>query len=334
VDRLNLFIRRVSLVAAGLLLIFALALFAYWPNMSFRTQTAVGMVTFVSGSAQGAIHGQREEKNISAEALVSCGERFQTGSASSLIVSLKGPSDVEIDENTSIKIRDERSITVEKGRVLLHVAKGDREFQVKTPYGEIAVLGTVFDVNVRDGRSLVTVIEGTVSVRNDITDTRVDPGLQVEVAHGRKALTPYAVDTRTVIAWADRIEPDPKSYARFQEKIPGEQTSLAGDQVFVVITERNSRITPISAIKLDWDPDTNVSGHCSYDLFVYNDAMDTPLLQEHIDGSLFANKSVVSHQVRVPDKPITDVKVLHIKVTPDFSTGRIETPFKVSALGL
>ena len=239
-----------------------------------------------------------------------------------------------MDENTSLKVRDERTITVEKGRVLLRVAKGGREFRVKTPFGEITVLGTVFDVNVRDGRSLVTVLEGTVSVRNDITDAQVEPGLQVEVAHGRKALTPYAVDTRTVVAWADRITPDQKAYAEFQSRVPSEETRLSSDQVFVVITERNSRITPISAIKLDWVPDTHVSGHCGYDLYVYDDTMSTPLLQEHIDGSLFANKSAASHEVRAPGKPITGVKVLHIKIVPDFSTGRIETPFKVSALGL
>lgn len=111
-------------------------------------------------------------------------------------VLLADGSTVHLNTNTAIKVamsKNYRKIILEKGEVLCHVAKNPaRPFTVIAGKTEVVALGTLFSVYRAPKNTLVTVVEGRVSVtpnssQRDHTSSRqtvVSPGEQVIVPRG------------------------------------------------------------------------------------------------------------------------------------------------------
>ncbi len=321
--------------AALAVLFFAGVLYMEWPAVPVSGMDYIGVVTQSAGNVQSQLDGKPELSVASIKDYVRCGQRYETGPDGKLMLTLQGPTDLKVAENSSVRVYDNREVSVEKGHIWLNVAKSDRQFRVNMPTGAITVLGTVFEVRVEDEKTTVTVQNGKVHVADRAGASEIQPGQQASFDGIHARVKPEHVDVVGVMRWAETIEADPAAYDLFATLIqPRSIEEIQGDQVFVVITNGGNQARSVSSFFITWDPDAYVSGHCSYDIHVYNDAMKE-IFSDHVDGSVFANKEKHSYEVQVPGKPISGVNVIHIKLVPDFHAGSRKTSFtKVTALGV
>ena len=319
-------------LAAVMLAALGIALVLYWPDAPLRTESEIGLITSSQGETFRSDFGAINRGNVTVEASINPGDRFETGDGSALMLGLAGPSHIKVDENSRIRVLGERQMAVESGRVWLDIAKDRRLFHVATPAGDITVFGTRFSVEVRGDAATVVVQEGEVQVENDLTFTRVNPGESVQVAFQRKPLLKEPVDTDKVMAWASAIQPESKALAMLQATIAPQETNiLRAKQVFVVRTHKH----PVASINIEWEPHTAPGGFASYHLYVSGDRMQ-PLFKGYIGTDVLGESASGRYELVPPaDIDFSGINVLHIDVISDNSTGAVDTPFTgVYAVGL
>lgn len=318
--------RGVPVAVGVVLLIVAMVLRYEWPQ-TVPGENVIGMVMQVDGKVLRHPDATSDVQATEVADFVEVGDRFETGDGSHMMLTLAGPTDVKLSENTVVRITDDRWISVIKGRVWLDVSKDERFFRVIPPVGEITVLGTSFDVNVLPDKTRVTVSEGQVHVENDGAVGLVAKGQQVDMLPGATSLIPWDVDTSSVTLWASTIGPSAEASVAFQEHIVprSEAKLLRAEQVFML--PRNGGSTSIKSIEVQWTPDEFRSGHCDYLVYVTN-SRNNLVFKDVIPGRVFRDKDKASYKLQVPDGAIEDFRVLYIRVVPDLSTGKIETAFK------
>ena len=122
------------------------------------------------------------------------------------------------DSSTTVHYsKTERVVDVNRGQALFEVARGDRRrFRVSAGEAQVLAIGTEFDVYRRPDATLVTVVEGTVTVfagdppppSSEIglpgRSLRVNAGQQVGVEAGKLSSEPIPVDARAAVAWLHR----------------------------------------------------------------------------------------------------------------------------------
>ena len=333
--RKNWWASLVPAVAALVLVCLAIPLYWAWPRFPAANIEAVGVITQSQGMAKTCMDYRGAQVPIALRSLIGCGYRFETGPNARLMLTLRGPSHIRVDENTRLRVCDDRELSIETGRVLLDVSKSERQFIVDTPSGKITVFGTLFDVVVNSEKTIVTLKSGLVQVENAVASAELHPGQQIVMMRNQKHLQPQEIDVASVMQWADTLVLDQEAYNLFARKI--EQQSIAqlpAEEVFAVITTKDSVARPVSSFYVTWEPDSRTTGHCSYDVHVYNGSM-VELFKDRIDGSVFADENRRNYEINVPGEPIRNVDVIHIKLVPDFGAGNIKTSFvKVWALGI
>jgi ferric-dicitrate binding protein FerR (iron transport regulator) len=324
----------IPVVAVGLVLILAGVLYFVWPQTPVPRTDAVGIVTQSLGPATCITPTGAAVAAIPVKSYIVCGNYYETGPGGRLLLTLRGPTHLRVDENTRLRVHDDRELSVDAGHVLFDVSNDERQFRVNTPSGRITVLGTVFDIRVSLDKTIVTLKSGSVQVANDVTTDELSPGEQLDLVPGQKVLARRKVDAGGLILWADSIVPNQAAYKLFAREIqPRTIAELQAEQVFVIVAGHD-RSRSVSSFFLTWEPDAYASGHCGYDVHVYNNAMQE-IFEEHIDAGVFADKTRRSYEVHVPGEPLRDVDVVHLKIIPDFSTGEVRTSFtKVSALSI
>ena len=323
--------RLMPALAPILIAALAVALVYSWPRTAPTAMELIGLVTFRDGDVMRSSNTGTDRSHVRLQSQVSTGDRYETGSGASLMLALAGPTEVKADENTRLQVRDEREVSVEKGRAWLHVGKDVRLFRVKTPTGDVVVFGTTFDVRVLEDRSIITCAEGRVQVDNGIAFRELNPGDQVVLMIGKKPLDVKRVDAVAELAWADAIRPDATAQDVFALNVtPKDIASIAADQVFVVQT--NGRT--VQSLTFEWKSNPPLSRPNGYYVHVYDDHMNK-LFTEYIKSEILSSADRTSYDLVVPGDPIREVNILHIQVVPDSRKGETETSFtKVSAWGI
>jgi len=118
------------------------------------------------------------------------------------------------DSSTTVHYsKTERVVYVKRGQAFFEVAHGDRRrFRVSAGEAQVLAVGTEFDVYRRPDATLVTVVEGTVTVsvgEPPPSNGIVPPGLSLRVSAGQQAGVeagklwpePIAVDAKAAVAW-------------------------------------------------------------------------------------------------------------------------------------
>lgn len=132
---------------------------------------------------------------------------LHTGHGQMLSHKLADGSQVDLAPHTVARVtyyRGRREVVLTRGDMRFDVrSQPDRPFSVTTPWGRVQVLGTVFDVAVRDGRMRVEVAEGRVAVWAGQWDEiaragETPPGVVLEAGQGVEADT-LGLGTRTLL---------------------------------------------------------------------------------------------------------------------------------------
>lgn len=306
--------RLVPAMVPVLLLMLGATIMLFWPTATIAPEISVGMVTQVAGEVLLSNDESTERRRAALEAGVGQQTRIETRQGGLLQVALAGPSQLKVAPSTRLRVHDERHISVARGAVWLNVGKDDRYFRVGTPTGDVTVFGTTFGVEVLNGRTVVTVVEGTVQVENDVAFTVLEAGEQVSVALGDAPLVPFDVDASAVLAWAGMVGADPVAEARFaalEARRPA--GPLRAEQVFAV----NTRNNPVSSIRLEWTGSATADLRGGFHVYVYDAAL-RPLFRERVESVRADADGRLLHEVVVPGTVrVEETPVLLVKVLPD-----------------
>jgi len=151
---------------------------------------ATAIVSFYTGTAT-IQSANAQPRPVKAQDIVKNGDIIETGDKSSVIVQVGEELLVRFEANTKVVVSSitdiaKREINLEKGKVLSSVSKLKKgnEYFVKTPTAVASVRGTEFLTDFAEGKTIVAVGKGRVSVVKSETkeENRVDPGNSVVVA--------------------------------------------------------------------------------------------------------------------------------------------------------
>lgn len=327
-SRMRLFFTVLSPVATVLMLVMGLALFYSWPGQEQEVSgQAIGMVTYKSGTVRSLMPLETNYQMAELQAPIARDQIFETGPDASMIASIAGPSTLKMADGGRVKVNDDRRIGLQGGKIWLHVAKsmrGARVFRVHTPDGDVTVFGTTFGVEVLQGRTLVTLLEGEVTVENDLTFATLRPNQQIELKRGVSPLQPYEIDAASALAWANQIQPDGVAQAAFLTNIhPTGETILRAEHVWIVDTGDHS----VTSVNFEWVPQVAKVGLCGYVVYVTDDSNE-PLFAGHIEARDLMQPGRTELELPIPGGALAPKSTVFIRLVPDTATGSIQTDFK------
>lgn len=149
-------------------------------------------------------------------------------------VTLQDGSIVQLDARSTLETHftdNKRSLKLLRGAAIFRVAKDARRpFVVSTGFADIQAVGTSFNVSSSHERTVVTVIEGRVAVRDSHGASRgieLDPGQQAVVEPHKPLKRTVNVDPVKVTAWTARrlyfedtpLEQVVREFARYSSRI-------------------------------------------------------------------------------------------------------------------
>lgn len=138
------------------------------------------------------------------------GDECRTERGGKALIRLTDGTQVAVNEETTFAVR----VRLETGRGMARIFKlllgemwmktsGPTPIEVEAPAATAAVKGTEFHIRVhRDGKSVLTVLEGEVEFRNGFcSPCRTAKATQSVAEQGKRCTEPVAVDPRAVVAW-------------------------------------------------------------------------------------------------------------------------------------
>ena len=140
---------------------------------------------------------------------------FETRHGEQLTQRLADNSVLHLNTDSAVSIRyskGERLVTLRSGQASFEVTHAaDRAFRVHAGSAEIVDLGTKFDVRLDGGSTVITVVEGRVTVgpttsgqSPSLRPIELNADQQVRVAVGAWPAAPVAVDAKRTTAWLHR----------------------------------------------------------------------------------------------------------------------------------
>jgi len=317
-------------VVTMVLLVLAVAIVYSWPQAERSTAQAIGMVTYSDGtvsmlsSGNNAFAPSRLKDEFNRQAV------FETGAGGSMAASIAGPNLMKLAENTRVKVYDDRRVALQSGKIWVHVSKsvrGARVFRVDAPDGEITVFGTTFGVEVAQGKTIVTLLEGEVTVENDVTFAIMRPNQQVNLVRGVSPLSPFTIDAAAALGWADAIQPDAVVQAEFLTKIHAlDETIIRAENVWLVDTGDHA----VNSISFGWRAHTTFERLSGYVVYV-TDRNGTPVFIGRIGAEELAQESRMQIDITLPEGAVKPNTTAFIRLVPDTQSGPVETDFNYVA---
>jgi transmembrane sensor len=140
---------------------------------------------------------------------------YETRHGEQMSLRLADESVVHLNTDSAVTIRygkGERLITLTAGEADFEVAHDpQRAFRVSAGAAEVVAVGTLFDVRLQSDATVVTVVEGRVTVGLSRSNGKLTPltlqlgaNQQIRVAEGAWPAAPSSVDARHVTAWLRR----------------------------------------------------------------------------------------------------------------------------------
>lgn len=323
--RLNLFFPVLSVAAPLLLAVLGLAIFYSWPTEKNHHNLVVGMITAAEGTILHNPEGTVEWRRIGLQTSVATGDRIETMADGRAMLSLASATTIKTHGSALFTIQDERNLSVEKGLIWMSVGKAARKFRVRTPAGDVTVFGTTFTVEVNDNQTVVTLRTGKVTAGNDMDFTVLQPDQQVTLVKGQSIGTPVTVNASNLMAWADGLESDTAAMQAFAHAALPPTFGIIPAEMFYRCDARG-QIRP-GAIGFEWKNDGITAGHCSYDVFVYDENWSPLFRMGPISGNIFSDQRFNSLTLSVPKDISLENKVVYLMLVPDETTGLIETSF-------
>ncbi len=279
--------RLVPIAAAVLLVVLAAVLNTRWPKEGVPAG-ALGMIAFADGDVQRVDGESDSSSRVRERAGAMNGDRFVTGASGHASLMLLGPSEIRVDADSSVQVESDRRITLDRGRILLDIAKTRRWFKVLTPMGEVTVFGTRFSVEADSGRTTVVVESGEVQLShrdNPHIFRSIKPNQKAYIEAGLETVPVTGVDASAELAWGQPLAAPQAMRDYFMARVQPayEVTEVAAEPGYVL-----SGGGPLVSITISWTNTSPIVRYCDYELFV-STADNEPYFHAHIDGSVFSD---------------------------------------------
>jgi transmembrane sensor len=137
-------------------------------------------------------------------------ESYQTAVGEQRSITLEDGSVVVLNTRSRLRTgfsHSLRAVELVEGEAIFRVAKDARRpFRVRTGATDIVAVGTAFNVNATDRRTIVTVLEGRVRIDRRVGSDAIvlDIGEQLIVAPARPVVRVSLRDTEKVTSWTQR----------------------------------------------------------------------------------------------------------------------------------
>jgi len=221
-----------------------------------------------------------------------------------------------MDQNTRIYVEDERTLSVEQGRVFLDVAKGRQLFRVRTPHGEVTVFGTRFDVQVGADTMRVIVEDGRVQLSS--TDGRelfrvLTRDQQGELRRDADAIRVGGVNADRASAWAARIQPETEARELFLTSIAPryDAEEINAENGWLISTGGKS----LESIVLEWEPVNGPGAFTDYVIYVYTPENE-PVFRARVNGDVFLDPSSTEIELRNTGQHTRRLNAVFVKAVP------------------
>lgn len=306
----------VPLAATVMIIGLAYVLKANWPEEAVPV-AVLGLVTYQEGSIF-RIDGESDERNPARlKAFAMPGDRFETNAESQMMITLIGPTEVRLAQDTRILVSDDRRISVEKGRVFLDVAKGNRVFRVLTPNGTVTVFGTSFEVDVLRDELTVSVAEGEVQVERGDLFKQIYPGEQIHVTPDSRVMKAVAVDVENRVQWSRTIIADADAEHFFIRRIAALSVPdvLQADGVFLIEPFERT----VESVELEWEPE-HLDDSVGYQVYVFSDR-DVLMFKGSIQASMLESRSDSKIRIYNKSNPQLRTQFAFVKIVPDVAGG-------------
>jgi len=288
-------------------------IFVSWPYRDISDSERIGVAINLEGNSSiinKDINNIMKEDNL---ASIKMDNYIETKENSIVYSYLKGNSVLKLAGNTRIKIIDERTVNLEKGKVWFDIGKDKKVFRVNTPQGVVTVFGTEFQIEVDSSQILTTVHRGEVTVETANQFVVLRQNQQVLLKNNTFASEIKNCDSEKIISWAKEIEPSERilqkvsAYFGTQKPLP---ITTPASQVFVVPIQKKE----ISSLELFWDKQKSINSN--FTIYASDDELK-PLFRFKLTNNLLES---FDGEVTVPiptDVSLRDVKLLHIEIISD-----------------
>ncbi len=302
-------------IALAAMTILGIFIFLSWPHQEIEESQRVGIAINIEGNSsiiKNDINNKMKENNITS--LVN-DNYIETKESSSVYTYLKGNSVLKIAENTRVKIIDERTINLEKGKVWFDVGKDKKVFRVNTPQGSVTVFGTQFQVEVLSNEVITTVHRGEVTVETSNQFVVLKGNQQVSLKNNTFTTEVKTCNCREILSWANKITLPEQVLQKISSSFSSSNSlpiSTPASQVFVVPIQRKE----ISSLELIWDKEKINSQNSNFTIYASDDELK-PLFRYKLTNDLLTS---LDGKVSIPvpnNISLQNVKILHIEIISD-----------------
>ena len=124
---------------------------------------------------------------------------------------------LRVDENTRLTLNSENSVYLDRGRIYFDSVTDNgepAELTIKTRHGDLIHIGTQYMTEVTDDTLVVSVREGSVSVKGNYHQRTTDAGTQVRLT-GRNVPETLNIGTYGAMwQWIEHVTPGPISHGK------------------------------------------------------------------------------------------------------------------------
>jgi len=312
-------------LALAAMTILGIFIFMRWPYHEIVDAEEIGVAISILGESSVIDSNVNEQMNEGVPTSLKGDNYIETQNDSLVFLYLLANSTLKLADNTRIRIIDERTINIEKGKVWFDIGKNKKVFRVNVPQGVVTVFGTQFQVEVNSIQSITTVSRGevTVEVANQFVVLKEDQ--QVQFKKDGFVSGVKSCDSKTITAWADKIKPSDKTLNKIMTTYASTQPvpiSTPASQVFVVPIQNKQ----ISSLVLRWDKQKAIE-KSNFTIYASDDNLK-PLFKYKITNEWMTS---LNSEITIPipqNVSLKQVKILHIEIVSDDLEDSSSMPFK------
>jgi hypothetical protein len=131
------------------------------------------------------------------------GDTVKLAEKSMVLIEMKDGSSLWLNKNTEMNFKSgEHKLALKAGEIFAMMKPQKEPFVIKTPSAVLSVIGTDFDTRIKEGeKTVLSVLKGKVSFRNNKGETIVKKGRQVEGDNNSKLMPVSIPDPRSIYNW-------------------------------------------------------------------------------------------------------------------------------------
>lgn len=304
-----LFTKLIPYFAVALIAVLGTYIFLRWPSIIEPHHSGLGYIVAIEDRA--FLTQGETTKKISKEKPIQLthDSYIETTDKGFCLIGFVDDTVIKLSQNTKINIVDNRSIKLDRGKIFCEVSSSSRPFIINTDQGQITVLGTKFQVELKEGKLITTVVSGEVRVEANRKFAIVKSNCELIVQNKEISGKAKRCDANLITQWATKI-----SYPNifeFRNRIEaGINLPQPVSKVYVVPIDHKK----ISALVVEWDK--LVSNNSNYTIYVYDEELK-PLLRYKIPKELLTQHEG-SLNIPMPEEiRFEDMGLIHIEILSD-----------------